>query len=326
MKQQYTFEEIRRLPKAELHVHLDGSVRFETLVELMGEIKDSRKSISSMELEQELQDVRRSKNLVSYLKVFGRTISVMQTLKNLTRVVKELLEDAEQDGINTLEVRFCPTLHTQNGLTHTEIIETVLATLSAEGQKRNISTGIIVCALRQLGPEHSMAMAKLAVAYKESGVVGLDLAGNESASSASEHKEAFGWAKTHDLNRTIHAGEAMGPESIAQAIDDCMAERIGHGTRLTFDPTLSKRIKEKRIPLEICPSSNVHTGATPSLDEHPLNQYLADGQVVTINTDNRLMSQTTLSQEIWLCQNQFGWTQNDVDKIISNGIAASFVG
>jgi adenosine deaminase len=259
------------------------------------------------------------------LRGFSITLSVMQTDEALSRIAYELAEDAHAENVRYMEVRYSPMLHTQRGLKLTRVVEAVLEGLARATEDYGIRSNVILCGIRNISPESSYEMAELAVAYKGRGVVGFDLAGAEQNYPARKHKLAFELVRNNNINCTIHAGEAYGPESIAQAIHDCGAHRIGHGCRLIEDGDLLHYVGDHRIPLECCPSSNVQTGAVRQLSAHPLKLYLDLGLRVTINTDNRLITDTTVSRELWLVHTQLGVEFADIRNILLAGFKSSFL-
>jgi adenosine deaminase len=315
----------RALPKTDLHVHLDGSLRPETVVDL------ARTDGLDLGLD-DADAVRRAVgvgkifgSLVDYLKGFEITLAVLQSETALERAAFELAEDAHAENVRYMEVRYSPMLHTRRGLKLTTVVEAVLAGLDRASQTYGIKCSVILCGIRNISPEHSYEMAELAVAYKGRGVVGFDLAGAEADNPAKSHLEAFNLIRLNNINCTIHAGEAYGPESIAQAIHVCGAHRIGHGCRLRESGDLLHYVNDHRIPLECCPSSNVQTGAVRSLATHPLKLYFDLGLRVTINTDNRLITDTSVSKELWLAHTELGLPLSDVKKIILAGFKSSFL-
>jgi adenosine deaminase len=249
----------------------------------------------------------------------------MQTESSLFRIAFELGEDAAGENVRYMEVRYAPMLHTKRGLKLTRVIEAVLAGLKAARDKFGIESNVIVCGIRNVSPASSLEMAEIAVAYKGRGVVGFDLAGAEYDHPAKHHRAAFQLVRDNNINVTIHAGEAYGPESIAQAIHVCGAHRIGHGCRLREDGDLLHYVNDHRIPLECCPSSNVQTGAVRDLSSHPLKLYFNLGLRVTVNTDNRLVTDTTVSKELWLCHTQMGMSLRDLKSVIMAGFKSSFL-
>jgi adenosine deaminase len=313
------------LPKTDLHVHLDGSLRPKTMLELA---KIDRVELPSNTVEGLLGAIgvgRQCGSLEEYLRGFAITLSVMQTDDALSRIAYELAEDAHEENVRYMEVRYAPMLHTQRGLKLTRVVEAVLEGLARATEDFGIRSKVILCGIRNISPESSFEMAQLAVAYKGRGVVGFDLAGAEQNHPAKRHKLAFELVRNNNVNCTIHAGEAYGPESIAQALHDCGAHRVGHGCRLIEDGDLLHYVNDHRIPLECCPSSNVQTGAVRDLETHPLKLYMDLGLRVTINTDNRLITDTTVSRELWLVHTKMGVRFADLRDIVLAGFKSSFL-
>jgi adenosine deaminase len=224
-----------------------------------------------------------------------------------------------------MEVRYCPALHTKQGLTMEESVEAVTAGLERALRRYGIHTGTIICGIRHLSPRLSLRLAELAVEYYGRGVVGFDLAGAEKDYPAKAHRRAFDHVVRNNMNVTVHAGEAFGPESIAQALHYCGAHRIGHGTRLREDPAILRYVNDHRIPLEMCPTSNVQTGAVSSLRAHPFREYLASGLRVTLNTDNRLVSATTMTRELERVVTALRLRPGDVRHVRLNGFKSAFL-
>jgi adenosine deaminase len=319
------FEVFQAIPKADLHVHLDGSLRLETILDLA---ERSGIRLPARDVEG-LRDVigcgRHFGSLVDYLKGFQITLQVMQTEAALERIAFELAEDAHLENVRYMEVRYSPMLHTDRGLKLTAVVEAVLEGLDRAAKTYGIASNVILCGIRNISPEHSYKMAELAVAYKGRGVVGFDLAGAEADNPAKDHRDAFQLVRDNNINCTIHAGEAYGPASIAQAIHVCGAHRIGHGCRLIENGDLVHYVNDHRIPLECCPSSNVQTGAVRNLASHPLKLYFDLGIRVTINTDNRLITDTSVSKELWLVHSQMGVPFRDVKSMVLSGFKSSFL-
>ena len=318
-------EFIKKLPKTDLHVHLDGSVRISTIFDLAKKQKVTLPANNEKELKKIVTCDKNCKSLEEYLQGFGVTLSVLQTEEALERVAYELAEDAAKENIRYMEVRYSPILHTQKGMKTTEISDAVLAGLKRAEKKYDIKTGVIICGIRNMDPATSVKLAELAVAYKNLGVIGFDLAGAEYNHPAKEHKEAFDLALKNNINITIHAGEAYGPDSIHQALHYCGTHRLGHGTRLIEDGDLLNYVNDHRIPMEICIKSNLHTKAVTDISRHPVSFYLDYGLRVTLNTDNRLISDTTLTDEYMLAINELGWTYQEVKKVIINGFKSAFI-
>jgi adenosine deaminase len=273
-------------------------------------------------------------SLPKYLEGFAHTIAVMQTEEALERVAYEQAEDLSRDGVVYFETRFAPLFHTQKGLTHQQVVSAVLKGLERGRKDFGVRSGLIICAMRNM--DVSLEMAELAVDFRGRGVIGFDLAGEEGGFPPKKHVEAFHYIQRQNFNITIHAGEGFGKESIWQAIQYCGAHRIGHGTRLIDDIAvrngkavklgdLAQYVLDKRIPLEICLISNVHTGAAASLSEHPFKILYQERFRVTLNTDNRLMSDTTMTKEFVAAQETFGLTLDDFEKITINAMKSAFL-
>jgi len=318
-------ELIEKLPKTDLHVHLDGSLRLATILELADRQRIDLPARDPEGLRAAMHLGQNCGTLVEYLKAFDVTLRVMQTEDSLTRIAYELAEDAARENVRYMEVRYAPMLHTRRGLKLTTVVESVLAGLREAQDKLGIESNVIICGIRNVSPGSSLEMAELAVAYKGRGVVGFDLAGAEYDHPAKHHKQSFQLVRDNNINVTIHAGEAYGPESIAQAIHVCGAHRIGHGCRLRENGDLLHYVNDHRIPLECCPSSNVQTGAIRDLASHPLKLYKNLGLRVTVNTDNRLVTDTTVSKELWLCHTQMGLSLKDIKQIILSGFKSAFL-
>ncbi len=320
-----TLAQIQDLPKTDLHVHLDGSLRLSTMLELAEEQGVSLPGDDPETLAKALHCGEHAGSLVEYLKAFDTTLKVLQTADALYRVAYELCEDAAAENVRYMEVRYSPMLHTRGGLRLTSVVEAVLTGLWDAQKAHGIVANAILCGIRNISPESSFEMAQLAVAYKNRGVVAFDLAGAEYDHPAKHHLRAFKLVRDNNIAVTIHAGEAYGPASIHQAIHVCGAHRIGHACRLREDGDLLHYVNDHRIALECCPSSNVQTGAVKDLRTHPLKLYHDLGLRVTINTDNRLITDTTVSRELWLCHTQMGLDRDDIHRMIINGFKAAFL-
>jgi len=326
---------LKSLPKVLLHEHLDGVLRPKTVIELAREAKYSELPTEDPEaLAEWFFRGANQGSLGKYLEGFAHTIAVTQTEDALERVAYEQAEDLSQDGVVYFESRFAPVFHTRKGLTHQQIVSAVLKGLERGRKDFGVRSGLIICAMRNMNV--SLEMAELAVDFRERGVVGFDLAGEEGGYPPKKHVEAFHYIQRENFNITVHAGEGYGKESIWQAIQYCGAHRIGHGTRLIDDIAvkdgkavnlgdLAQYVLDKRIPLEICLLSNVHTGATPSLAEHPFKILYQEKFRVTLNTDNRLMSRTSMTQEFEAAADTFGLTVNDFEKITINAMKSAFL-
>jgi adenosine deaminase len=316
---------VRRLPKTDLHVHLDGSLRPETVFELMTATGQEPPASTPADLARHLAVGDRSTTLLDYLSIFETTLSVLQTADALERVAYELAVDAAAENIRHLEVRYAPILHRREGLSLEEVMDAVLRGLRRAESEHPIHTGVIVCGIRHISPVASLTLAELAVAYKGRGVIAFDLAGAEEDNPAKKHIQSFYRVLNANLSCTVHAGEAFGPASIHQALHYCGAHRIGHGTRLEEDPDLLAYVNDHRIPLEMCLTSNVHTGAVARLDDHPFRRYLDLGLRVTLNTDNRLISDTTMTRELMIGIDRFGLTTTELRDVLINGFKSAFM-
>jgi adenosine deaminase len=317
-------EVFRALPKTDLHVHLDGSLRIETILELAKAESIDLPASDPEGLRKALGLGHHFGSLVEYLRGFEITLRVMQTEAALERIAFELAEDAHRENVRYMEVRYAPMLHTSKGLKLTKVVEAVLDGLRRARETYGIKANVIVCGIRNISSESSYQMAELAVAYKGRGVVGFDLAGAEADFPAKHHRQAFQLVRDNNINCTIHAGEAYGPESVAQAIHVCGAHRIGHGCRLRENGDLLHYVNDHRIPLECCPSSNVQTGAVRDFASHPIKLYFDLGLRVTINTDNRLITDTTVSKELYLVHTKMGVPFADIKSMIVAGVKSSF--
>ncbi len=322
-----TREEIYAWPKAELHCHLDGSLRLSTLLELARrQGKINLLPADTVEaLEVFLEKIDESETLEAYLAWFRYTLPMMQTKQALRRIAYELVEDNARENVRYLEVRYAPILHTEEGLTLEQVNDAVLEGLRTAEKDFNIRTALIIAGLRDRFESASMLQAELAVAYQGRGVVAFDLAGGEAGNPPKHHLHAFYYARNHLLNLTIHAGESWGPESIHQALFYCNAHRIGHGITLERDPALMQYFVDHQIPLEICPTSNVQTRVVSSYEAHPLKKYVEAGIPVTINTDNRLFSRTTLTDELWRVYQHCGVNADQLREVALNGFRYAFL-
>jgi adenosine deaminase len=316
-------EWVRRLPKFDLHVHLDGSMRPGTVMELSRKLPMNRKFPPTLDIEQALFPPQRC-TLEEYLKAFSITVAVLQSEAALERATYELCEDAAKENIIYMEIRFAPLLHLQQGLSPQAVVEAVLSGMRRAEKEFPIRTGLILCALKQESTDRSKQVAKLAAEYLGKGVVAFDLAGPERNFPPSLHHEAIKIAKEAGLHLTIHAGEGCCPEHIKEALD-LGAERIGHGVYLYRDEATERLIAERGIPLEVCPTSNLQiSGMMNSYAYHPLKRYLDREIRVTLNTDNRLMSQIDLTHEFEKVIEAFSLSQDEIRTILLNSADAAF--
>ena len=326
---------IQRMPKVHLHDHLDGGLRPTTICELADQQGVELPTDEPEQLREWFHRGADRGSLPLYLEGFAVTCGVMQDEESLKRVAQERVEDLAADGVVYGEVRFAPILHVDKGLNLEQVLAAVIDGTEQGCQKTGIDVRIIICGMRHMDPKFTLEMAELAVEFRDRRVVGFDLAGDESGHPPKRHIEAFHYLQRENFNITIHAGEAFGLASIWQAIQFCGAHRIGHATRLVEDldepesgrrsaGNLASYIDDHRICLEMCLSSNVHTGAIEKLEDHPFPDYLRRRFRVCLNVDNYLMSATTLSREWWIAQELFDLTLDELEIIALNGAKGAF--
>jgi adenosine deaminase len=337
MPTELTPDAIQRAPKVLLHDHLDGGLRPQTIIELAAEIGYTQlPSTDPAALGHWFREAADSGSLERYLETFSHTVAVMQTAGGLTRVAREAVEDLAADGVVYAEIRWAPEQHVESGLTLNQVVEAVLAGFqegqaAAAARGQTIRVGAIATAMRHAA--RSREIAELAVTYRDAGVVGFDIAGAEAGFPPTRHLDAFEYLRRENYHFTIHAGEAFGLPSIWEAIQWCGADRLGHGVRIVDDITaggtlgrLAQYVRDRRIPLEMCPSSNVQTGAAKSIAEHPIGTLRRLHFRVTVNTDNRLMSGTSMSREMSLLVHAFGYTWRDLQWFTINAMKSAFIG
>ncbi len=335
-----TLEMIKHAPKALLHDHLDGGLRPSTVIDIAGQVGyDGLPSTDEAELAAWFRTAAHSGSLVRYLEPFAHTVAVMQTPEALHRVARECVQDLAADNVVYAEVRFAPELHIDRGLSLDEVMDAVLAGF-AEGEQaaaavgRTIVVRCLVTAMRHAA--RSRDIAEIAIRFRDKGVVGFDIAGAEAGYPPARHLDAFEFMRSNNARFTIHAGEAFGLPSIHEALAFCGADRLGHGVRIVDDievlpdgsavlGRLAALVRDKRIPLEMCPSSNVQTGAVPSIDKHPFDLLARLRFRVTVNTDNRLMSDTTMSLEMSRLVDAFGYGWSDLERFTINAMKSSFI-
>ncbi|MBP2704743.1 adenosine deaminase [Microbispora sp. RL4-1S] len=333
-----TLDEIRKAPKVLLHDHLDGGLRPETIVDLARDCGHELPSADPGNLATWFREAANSGSLERYLETFAHTVGVMQSAEALTRVAAECAQDLADDGVVYAEVRYAPEQHTSTGLTLDQVVEAVLegfriGSAGPDGRPR-IRVGTLLTAMRHQA--RSMEIAELAVRYRDLGVVGFDIAGAEAGYPPTRHLDAFEYLQRENAHFTIHAGEAFGLPSIWQAIQWCGADRLGHGVRIIDDITVSGNggeklgrlaayVRDKRIPLEMCPTSNLQTGAAASIAEHPIGLLRRLHFRVTVNTDNRLMSDTSVSREFAQLVDAFGYGWDDLQWFTVNAMKSAFI-
>jgi adenosine deaminase len=313
-----------RLPKAELHCHLDGSVRPATLLELGHELgvpmpRDTPEALA------DYMRVDDARHLEDYLERFDITLSVMQTEAALERIAYELAADAAAEGVRYLEIRYAPVLNTRAGLEMGAVIDASQRGLARAEREHDVIARTIVCELRNQSLDVAMEQAQLAVSYRKHGVVGFDLAGGEAGNPARRFAQAFRYVRDHDMACTCHAGEGFGPESVRDAVHACGCDRVGHGTRIIEDPALTDYINDRRICVECCLTSNVQTHAVESHTVHPFRAYFDRGMNVVLNTDNRLMSGVTLVDEYAHAASSLGFTFDELARVALNGFESAFL-
>ena len=318
-----TDERLLRLPKAELHVHLDGSLRPGTLIELAAERGVALPATDALTLAHRMV-VRDAVRLEDYLEPFRLTLAVMQDAVSIERIAYELAEDHTGETVRWLEVRFCPGLCTRAGMSAEEVLDAALAGLSRARGQHGIESAVIVTALRSLPASASVEMAELAVAYRERGVCAFDLAGAEDGHPVHDHTDAVRVAADGGLPRTIHAGEGFGAASIREALELGGASRIGHGTRLAEDAELLGRVRDAGVVLEVCLTSNVQTHAAASYAAHPLRRFYDEGVRVSLCTDNRLMSGVTLTREYQNARDFLGFTWDELVDVARTGFLGAY--
>jgi adenosine deaminase len=319
-----TRELIGRLPKAELHVHLDGSLRPETMIDLA---RKARVPLPSYEPEplRRFMLVDDAADLQDYLDRFDLTIPLLQTPEAVERVAYEMVEDAARDNLRYLEVRYCPHLSQRQGMTLDQVMQAELRGLARGERDYGVVARVINCSLRHYDPNVSIEIAECSVAYRDQGVVAFDLAGGEAGRPPGNHRAAFDVAARGLLGVTVHAGEAAGAQSIADAVHLCHANRIGHGTRLYESPGLQGYIRDRRILIEANITSNVQTRAVRRASEHPVRAYFDAGLNVTLCTDGWLMAGVSLSDEYWLAHTELGFSREEIDQLILNGFDSAFL-
>jgi len=333
-----TEDQVKRLPKALLHDHLDGGLRPQTIIDIAQEIGHTLPTYDAAELAEWFRASCDSGSLVRYLETFAHTVAVMQRREDIVRVARECAVDLARDGVVYAEVRMAPELLTEKGLLLTQVIEAILegfraGEAEAKSEGRDIRLTSLLCGMRQ--NNRSQEVAELAVKYRDQGVVGFDIAGPEDGFPPSDQLSTFEYLRRENAHFTIHAGEAYGLPSIWEAIQLCGAERLGHGVRIVDDidfnhsparlGRLAAYVRDRRVPLELCPSSNIQTGVADSFAHHPLARLAKLRFRVTINTDNRLMSATSMSREMYQMVKECDWTFQDLQRVTINALKSAFI-
>lgn len=334
-----TDEQIKRVPKALLHDHLDGGLRPQTIIEIAEKIGYKKLPTNDpKKLADWFEESCNSRSLVRYLETFSHTIAVMQTKEAIIQVARECVIDLARDGVVYAEVRGAPELFTEQGLTLDQVVEATIegykeGMVEAAREGKNIRVESLLCGMRQNNKSQQAAAA--VVKYRNKGVVGFDIAGPEDGFPPSNQLETFEYLRKENAHFTIHAGEAYGLPSIWEAIQICGAERLGHGVRIIDDidfsssppklGPLASYVRDRRIPLELCPTSNLQTGAAKTYAEHPIGKLAKLRFRVTLNTDNRLMSNTSMSHEMSQCVKSFDWKFIDLQRVTVNALKSSFI-
>ncbi|MCU1453013.1 MAG: Adenosine deaminase, partial [Acidimicrobiales bacterium] len=333
MAERLSDDAIRRAPKVVLHDHLDGGLRPQTVIELAAELGHELPTNDPDDLAAWFVRGADRRDLDLYLQPFEHTTAVMQTRESIERVAAECVEDLANDGVVYAEVRMAPELCLERGLSPDDAVEAMLAGFERGSSGRTIEMGLIVTAMRHAA--NSTEIADVALRHRDAGVVGFDIAGSESGNPPSRHLDAFRKVAEANFHITIHAGEAFGLPSIWEALQICGAERLGHGVRIVDDISvepdgrvrlgrLASFVRDRRVPLEMCPTSNLHTGICDTIAEHPIGLLKQLRFRVTVNTDNRLMSATTMSEELTKLHDAFGWGWDDFEWLTVNAMKSSF--
>lgn len=338
VKKALSHDDLRAAPKVVLHEHLDGGLRPQTLIEIADEIGHTLPETEPDALADWFFDAANSGTLERYLETFAHTVAVMQTADHCFRVASEAAQDLASDGVVYAELRYAPEQQLLAGLSLEAVVEATLAGFEegerlAEKAGHPITVRTLLCGMRHA--DRTLEIAKLAVAYRDKGVAGFDIAGGEIGNPAEDHVEAFNYLRSQSMPFTIHAGESVGPESIHGAVAICGANRIGHGVQLIKDidltgdeaklSDLAHYIRDRRIALEVCPSSNLQTEGAESIETHPIKALYDLGFRVTVNNDNRLVSRTHTSREFQLLSETFGWGWAEVKRCTENAMKAAFV-
>ncbi|NGP77340.1 adenosine deaminase [Balneolaceae bacterium YR4-1] len=308
--------DINRLPKTELHLHLDSSLSYEA-------VKKLDPSISRQDFLDTFVAPPKCNDLNDYLKRVEKQVDLLQTLHSLKLAAEGLLEMLEEDNVIYAEIRFAPLLHIRNGLKPHDIVETVLDTF--KNAETDIEINLILCNLRYFSEKQSLQTATLVKDFSDRSVVGLDLAGDEKGFPLDNHIAAYRFADKHDLHKTAHAGEACGPESVRETLEKLHPTRIGHGVRSYEDPNLLELLKEKRIHLEVCPTSNIQTNVYDTYADHTIDKLFSEGLSLSVNTDGRTTSNVSLTQEYKKLHETFGWGEEQFLQCNLNAIDAAFI-
>lgn len=311
------------MPKAELHLHLDGCLRLETIADLARQ-QGLVLPVPPDRLAEICVAPDACQDLIQVLSYFVTPLAVLQTPEALTRVTYELCEDVRAENVQYVEIRFGPSLHRERGMSREEAIAAVVQGWEEGRRAFGLTGGVILCALRHLPPEETMAVAQAGISFLGKGVVGFDLAGDEAHYPILLHREPLLWAREAGYGLTAHAGEAAGAQSVRDAVEEIGVSRVGHGVRAGEDPTLLPILRDRRVGLDMCPTSNIQTCAVPSLTHHPALHYYRYGIPVTINTDNRTVANTSETQEMSLGYHQMGFTLEELAAMTLTAVEVGF--
>ncbi|NQX71005.1 adenosine deaminase [Paenibacillus alba] len=320
-----TFDLLSRLPKVDLHLHLDGSVKPETLLELALHqgidlpVYDREGLIPHMRVGEECG------SLIEYLSKFDFTTRIMQSGEALERIAYEVVQQSAEHNCKYVEVRFAPQLHRNNGLTVEETIHHVVEGMKRGQRDFGVRGGVIAICMRNHSCQSNLEVIEAAAKFVGKGVVAVDLAGDEATYPPEFFREVFAESTRRGIPVTIHAGEAAGAANVYEAVTNLGAARIGHGVRLKENRSIMEMVKERRIPLEMCPISNIQTKAVSGWEAYPIREYLEQGLLVTINTDNPSVSGTDITNEYRVLSDRFGFTAPELVKLIMNGVDAAFL-
>ncbi len=320
-----TYDFLKRLPKTDLHCHLDGSLRIETFMELARKQGIVLPANEASALKRTMGFGRIHENLVEYIGTFDLVCASMRSKEAIERVAFELVADAASENVWVIEPRFYPKFLMRDGLTIEDVVEAAILGVKKAEKRFGVAANLILCGLKHMPEEDNWDVVKTAERFRDHGVVAFDLAGPEAGFPTKNYAKLCHFALDHGLGLTVHAGEAFGPASIAQAIDDCKAQRIGHGTTLVEDTKLLSKVSSQKIPIEVCLSSNIHTKAVANFSEHPVRKYLDAGVMVSFSTDNRLMSLTDVTNELWLSHEHLDFSKDDIIACVRNGFASAFL-
>lgn len=316
-------EVIAAMPKAELHVHLDGCLRLETIADLAMQqglpVPASRAQLATMCIVSP-----ECRSLVEYLALFATPLSILQTAEALERATYELCDDLRAENVRYAEIRFAPALHTERGLSLDAVISAVVGGWRAGSRDFGLRGGILLCAMRHRPVAENMEVARAGLKYLGNGVVGFDIAGDEANYPVLLHRVPLHFARQAGYGLTVHAGEAAGAQSVRDAFEEIGATRIGHGVRSGEDPTLLPILRDQQITLELCLTSNLQTHAVPSLHHFPLRDYYRFGIPVTVNTDSRTVSNTTMTRELQLSEAELGLDVADLARMTLMAVDAGF--